>query len=153
MPLGLAPGPATALVQPPQGPSLTQKVTINHTAPGLYSGIGTEVSGGFAFDSRGNVFPLVTCSSGQGCTATQLPLSSTPAGFDLVLYGTGFRVGLVRLRIGTHTVTARVSYDRGSAGVDQLHFHLAHDFPLRLYQAVLADNREGNSNVVWLYLK
>ena len=47
------------------------------------------MSGGFAFDSKGNVFPLVTCSTNQGCTATQLPLSSTPGGLDLVLYGTG----------------------------------------------------------------
>jgi uncharacterized protein (TIGR03437 family) len=153
MPLGLAPGPATAIVQPPQGPSLSQKVTIHRTAPGLYSGIGTGVSGGFAFDSKGNVFPLVTCSTNQGCTVTQLPLSSTPGGLDFVLYGTGFRAGLVRLHIGTHTVIVRVSYHPGSAGLDQLHFHLAQDFPLRLYQAVLADTMEGDSNVFWIYLK
>ena len=153
MPLGLAPGPATAIVQPPQGPSLSQKVTISRTAPGLYSGIGTGVSGGFAFDSKGNVFPLVTCSTNQGCTATQLPLSSTPGGLDFVIYGTGFRAGLVRLRIGTHTLMVRVSYHPGSAGVNQLHFHLAQDFPLRLYQAVLADTMEGDSNVFWVYLK
>jgi hypothetical protein len=153
MPLGVAPGPATVIVQPTQGPSLSQKVTIRRTAPGLYSGIGTGVSGGFAFDSKGNVFPLVTCSTNQGCAATQLPLSSTPGGLDLVLYGTGFRAGLVRLRIGTHRAIVRVSYHPGSAGVNQLHFHLAQDFPLRLYQAVLVDTVEGDSNVFWIYLK
>ena len=153
MPLDLSPGQATVIVQPPQGPSLSQMVTIRRIAPGLYSGIRTEVSGGFAFDSKGNVFPLVTCSTNQGCTVTQLPLSSTPGGLDLVLYGTGFRAGLVRLRIGTHTVIARVSYHPGSAGVNQLHLHLAQDFPLRLYQAILGETMDGDSNVVWIYLK
>jgi uncharacterized protein (TIGR03437 family) len=153
MPLDLSPGPATAIVQPPQGPSLSQTVTIRRTAPGLYSGIGTGVPGGFAFDSKGNVFPLVTCSSSQGCTITPLPLSLTPGGLDFVLYGTGFRAGPDRLRIGTHTVFVRVSYHPGSAGVEQLHFHLAQDFPLRLYQAVLADTTSGDSNVFWIYLE
>ncbi len=153
MPPGLSPGTAAAIVQPPQGPSLSQKFTIRRTAPGIYSGIGTSVSGGFAFDARGNVFPLVTCSTNMGCTATQLPLSSTPGGLDFVLYGTGFRPGLIRLRIGTHTVVARITYRPDSAGVNQLHFHLAQDFPLRLYQAVLADSGEEDSNVVWIYLK
>ena len=152
MPPGVAPGPATVIVQPSQGPSLSHTVTIRRTAPGLYP-TGTGMSGGFAFDSKGTVFPLVTCSSNQGCIVTQLPLSSTPGGLDLVLYGTGFRSGIVGLRIGTRRVIVRVSYHPGSAGVNQLQFHLAQDFPLRLYQAVLADNREGSSNVVWLYLK
>ena len=153
MPLGLSPGQATVIVQPPQGPPLSQMFTIRRTSPGLYSGFGSPVSGGFAFDSKGNVFPLVTCSTNQNCTDTQLPLSSTPSGLDFVLYGTGFRAGLARLRIGTHTVTGHVSYRPGSAGVNQLHFHLAQDFPLRLYQAVMAHTMDGDSNVILIYLK
>src|SRR5262249_30639948 len=149
MPLDLSPGQAIVIVQPPRGPALSQKVTIRGSAPGLYSGIGTGVSSAFAFDSVGNIFPLVTCSTNQGCTVTQLPLSSTPGGLDFVLYGTGFRAGLLSLRIGTHTVIARVSYHPGIAGVNQLDLHLPQDFPLRLYQAVLAETMDADSNVIW----
>ena len=62
------------------------------------------------------------------------------------------RAGPAKLRIGTHIVLIYVSHHAGSAGVDELHFHLPQDFPLRLYQAVLADTVNGDSNVLWIYL-
>ena len=153
MPPGIAPGPATVIVLPPQGPALSQQVTIRRSAPGLYSGIGSGVSGGFAYDIQGNVFSLVTCPPNQGCTATPLPLNSTPGGLDFVLFGTGFRTGPARLRIGTHTVLAYVGYHPGSAGVDELHFHLPQDYSLKLFQAILADTVNGDTNVLWIYLE
>jgi len=149
MPAGMAPGSATVIVQPPQGASLSQKVTIRRTSPGFYTGTGS----GFAFSSKGNLYPLITCSSNQGCTATPLPLSSTPGGLDFVIFGTGFRAGLARLRIGTYTIFVHISHHPGSAGVDEIRFHLPPDFPLRLYQAVLAEEVNGDTNVLWVYLE
>ena len=149
MPSGISPGPATVIVHPPQGASLSQKVTVRRTAPGLYVGAGS----GFAFSSKGSVFPLITCSNSQGCIATPLPLSSTPGGLDFVLYGTGFRAGFARLRIGTYAVLGYVVRHTGSAGTDEVLFHLPADFPMRLYQALLAETVDGNSNVLWIYLK
>jgi uncharacterized protein (TIGR03437 family) len=153
MPLAISPGLATVIVQPPQGPPLSQSVIIRRTAPGLYTGVGAGVPVGFALSSKGNVFPIVTCSTNQGCYPTHLPLSSTPGGLDFVLYGTGFRAGLVRLRVGTRTVIVYVSHHLGSAGVHELRFHLPQDYPLRLYQAILAETADGHSNVLWIYLE
>jgi hypothetical protein len=153
MPLAISPGPAIVVVQPPEGPALSQSIDIRGAAPGLYSGIGTGVPGGFAANGHGEVFPLVTCSSSQGCYPTPLPLSSTPGGLDFVLYGTGFPSGPARMRIGTYPIKAYAIQYRGGAGVDTLRFHLPQGFPLRLYQAVLAETTYGNSNVLWVYLE
>jgi uncharacterized protein (TIGR03437 family) len=153
IPRGVSSGQATVIVQPPEGPSVSQKVNIRRNTPGLYSGTGTGESSGFAFDNKGNIFPLLICSTKPACTIAQLPLSSTPGGLDFVLYGTGFRSGAARLRIGTHRVFSRISQHAGSAGVAELNFHLPQDFPLRLYQSVLAETVNGDSNVLWIYLE
>ena len=155
MPEVAIPGLATIIVQPPQGPSLSQPVTIRQTAPGLYFENGAAVPNGFASDNKGNVFPLATCLN-QSCYATHLPVSSTPGGLDFVLYGTGFRAsrGFVRLRIGTHTLNdVEAPRHPKIAGVDELHFHLPQDFPLRLFQAILAETAHGDSNYLWIYLE
>jgi hypothetical protein len=113
------------------------------------------VPSGFASDSNGNVFPLANCQN-QGCTVTHLPISSTPEGLDFVLYCTGIRAGggLVRLRLGTHTLNeVEVGQHPSIAGVDELHFHLPQDFPLRLFQAILAETPDGESNYFWIYLE
>jgi hypothetical protein len=39
------------------------------------------------------------------------------------------------------------------AGVDELHFHLPQDFPLRLSQAVSVETPDGESNHLWIYLE
>ncbi len=155
MPEATSPGTATAILQPPQGPSLSQPVEIRRTAPGLFPTDGTGTPKGYASDSSGTLFPLVTCLN-QGCYITHLPLSSTPGGLDFVLYGAGLRAGqgVTRLRIGTHTLNSvDVRPHSGIAGVDELRFHLPTDFPLRLYQAVAAEAPDGTSNYLWIYLE
>jgi uncharacterized protein (TIGR03437 family) len=154
MPLDASLGPAAIIVQPPEGPSLSQPVRITRTAPGLFSDGGGDVPNGFASDSNGNAYPLVTCLAGT-CYVTQLPLSSTPGGLDFVLYATGFRAVRepVRIRLGTHTLHGvHVRPHPDIAGVDELHFHLPQDFPLRLYQPVSAETPGGESNHLWIYL-
>ena len=156
MPDAASPGTATLIVQPAQGPSLSQGVTIRHTAPGLYTGVRTATPRGYASDSEANLFPLVSCTSREGCYATRLPLSSTPGGLDFVLYGTGLRAasGPVRLGIGTHTLdSVEIRPYPAIAGVDELRFHLPREFPLRLYQAISVDTLEGASNYLWIYLE
>jgi uncharacterized protein (TIGR03437 family) len=155
MPLDASLGPAALIVQPPEGPSLSQPVQIIRTAPGLFSEGGGDVPNGFASDSNGNAYPLVTCPAGA-CYITQLPLSSTPGGLDFVLYATGFRTGRgpVRIRLGTHTLHGvYVRPHPDIAGVDELHFHLPQDFPLHLYQPISAETADGRSNYLWIYLK
>jgi uncharacterized protein (TIGR03437 family) len=155
MPDAAAPGKANVIVQPPQGPAIEQTVTIRRTAPGLYFHAGSGGPSGYATDREGKVWPLVTCA-GTGCSITHLPVSSTPGGLDFVLYATGLRGSseAVGLRIGTHTVNAVRTVPHSSlAGVDELHFHLPQDFPLRLYQAISAETVDGASNPVWIYLQ
>ena len=84
MPENASLGPATVIVQPPQGPALSQKVMIAGTAPGLYPDSGRSVPKGFVYDANWNVFPLLSCTQ-TGCDIVQLPLSSTPGGLDFVL--------------------------------------------------------------------
>jgi hypothetical protein len=121
----------------------------------LHSGMGFWLPIGFASDSNGNVFPLANCQN-QSCTVTHLPTSSTPEGLDFILYCTGIRAGsgLVRLRLGTHTLNdVAVGQHPSIAGVDELHCHLPQDFPLRLFQAILAETPDGESNYLWIYLE
>ena len=149
MPQDVAPGAATLVMQPPHSPALSQPVTIRLSAPGIYSDIG------YATDNQGNLLPLVTCPKQGGCYATPLPLSSTPGGLDVVLYGTGLRAasGQVTMRIGTHTLRpVEIHPHAGIAGVDDLRFHLPQDFPLRLFQAISAETPDGSSNHLWIYL-
>jgi hypothetical protein len=54
-----------------------------------------------------------------------------------------------RTELGCALPTITLVTDR----VRQLHLHLAQDFPLRLYQAILAETMDGDSNVLWIYLK
>jgi uncharacterized protein (TIGR03437 family) len=154
MPPDTSPGTAAIIVQPPEGPALSQPVRITRTAPGLFSESGLAVPKGFASDSNGNTFPLVTCQ-GQTCHITQLPVSSTEGGLDFVLYATGVRARResVRVRIGTHTLH-RVHLEPYTEipGVEELHFHLPQEFPLRLYQAISVETPHGNSNYLWIYL-
>jgi uncharacterized protein (TIGR03437 family) len=155
VPLAASLGTATLIVHPPEGPSLSQAVTIRRAAPGLFSANGTAGPSGFALDRRGNVFPLVSCLN-QSCYATHLPVSSTPRGLDFVLYGTGLRNSRehVRIRIGTYTLNSiQVRANPSLAGVDELHFPLPQDFPLRLYQAVSVETADGESNHLWIYLE
>ncbi len=142
MPDAASPGAATLIVQPPRGPSISQQFRIRRVAPGLYFDTATA-SNGYASDSMGHVFPLTSCLNQGGCFVTPLPLSSSPDGLDFVLYG-----------IGTHTVdTVEIRPHPGIAGVDELRFHLPQDFPLRLYQTILAETRGGASNYRWTYLR
>jgi uncharacterized protein (TIGR03437 family) len=155
VPLAASLGIATLIVQPPEGPSLSQPVTIRGTAPDLFSANGTEGPNGFASDSNGNVFPLVSCPN-QSCYSTHLPVSSTLGGLDFVLYGTGLRDRRerVRIRIGTYRLNSvHVRPNPSLAGVDELHFHLPQDFPLRLYQTVSVETPDGDSNNLWIYLE
>jgi uncharacterized protein (TIGR03437 family) len=153
MPFDASPGMGAIIVQPPEGPGLSQPVRITRTAPGLFSESGAPK--GFALDNNGNTFPLVTCQ-GQACYATQLPVSSTQGGLDFVLYATGLRARRepIRVRIGTHTLH-RVHRRPHTeiAGVEELHFHLPQDFPLRLYQAISVETPHGKSNYLWIYLE
>jgi len=155
MPLDASPGAATIIVQPPKSPALSQPATITRAAPGLFFETDLGVPKGYASDSNGNTFPLVTCQ-GQSCYVTHLPVSSTQGGLDFVLYATGVRGKSepVRVRIGTHTVQ-HVHLRRYAeiAGVQELHFHLPQDFPLRLYQAISVETPDGNSNYLWIYLE
>jgi uncharacterized protein (TIGR03437 family) len=155
MPVDASPGMGVLIVQAPEGRSLSQAFRIARTAPGLFSEGGFAVPKGFASDSNGNVFPLATCLN-AACYTTQLPLSLTPGGLDFVLYATGFRAGreAVRIRIGTHTLDGvLVGPHAEIAGVDELHFHLPQDFPLRLYQTILAETAQGESNYLWIYVE
>ena len=156
MPDSAAPGPATLVVQPPQGPLISQPVHVRPTAPGLYFEPGTTLPSGYASDNEGKLFPLATCQDGRGCYTTHLPLSSTAGGLDLVLYGTGVRLmpGAVRIRIGTYTVdTVEVVGHPDYAGVDELHFHLPQDFPLHLFQVISVETPETSSNYLGIYLE
>jgi uncharacterized protein (TIGR03437 family) len=155
LPQATSPGPATAILQPPSGPSIFQAIRIGGTAPGIYTDTATGGPHGFASNSDGDVFPLASCHN-QGCFITHLPLSSTPGGLTLVLYGTGLRglSGGVRLSIGTHTVDrVDVRPHSSFAGVDEVRFDLPREFPLRLYQVVSAETPDGASNPVWIYLE
>ena len=139
MPEAASPGIATVIVQPPQGPSVSQAVRISPSAPGLY--LDPVIGGpkGYFYDAEGNVFSLLTCLSQGSCFATHIPLSTTPGGLDFVLYGTGLRLasGLVTLYVGTHALdSVAVVPDSEIAGVDCLRFHLPQEFPLHLYQTL-----------------
>jgi uncharacterized protein (TIGR03437 family) len=155
MPDSATPGEGTLVVQPSGSSTLFQAVRIASSAPGLYFDTGTGAVGGYAIDSKGNVFPLSTCVVQQGCFTTHLPVASTPGGMDLIMYGTGLRSasGRARMHIGTYTINSvDISPHAGYAGVDDLRFHLAQDFPLHLYQSVSAETPEGESNYLWIYL-
>jgi uncharacterized protein (TIGR03437 family) len=154
MPGDAAPGRSTLFVQPPRGPALSQSITIEQSSPGLYSVSGSPA--GFARDSQGNMFPIVMCPQPPQCQATHLPLSSTPGGLDFVVYATGMRgaLGPVRMHIGTYTVgRVKVTPRDDAAGIDAVTFHLPHDFPLRLLQAVAAETADGVSNYLFIYLE
>ena len=156
MPDCVTPGPATLVVQPPQGPLLSQPIRIRPTAPGLYFENGSAAPRGYAFDSEGNLFPLANCQNDQRCYPMHLPLSSTSGGLDLVLYGTGLRAvsGGVTIRIGTHTVSeAEILCHPEYVAVDELHFHLPQEFPLHLFQAISVDTPDTSSNYLWIYLE
>lgn len=156
MPETAAPGPATVLVQSPQGSRISQPVSIARTAPGLYPVTGVATPLGFASGFGGELFSLATCqNNSSACYTTRVPLSSTEGGLDFVVYATGLRAcGSVKLRIGTHTLNSvEVRRHPQIAGVDELHFHLASDFPLRLYQIIAAETPEGTSNYLWIYLE
>jgi uncharacterized protein (TIGR03437 family) len=156
LPDEVAPGTATIIVQPPEGPALSQPVTVHATAPGLYSYLATGAPLGYASDSNGKVYSVVMCVTERQCVLTHLPISSSPGGLDLFLYATGVRKvsGKVTLRIGTHTLEAiGIVPHPDFAGVDELHFHLPQDFPLRLYQAIAAETSDGISNYLWIYLE
>jgi uncharacterized protein (TIGR03437 family) len=155
MPDIVTPGEGTVIVQPARGASVSQAARITRTAPGLYVEMGTGAAKGYASALDGNLFPLVSCVN-RGCVITQLPLSSTTGGLDFVLYGTGLRYSsdAVRLRIGTHTFEATEVRPHASiAGVDEVHFHLPQNFPVRLYQTVSAETLDGASNHTWIYLE
>ena len=156
MPDSAEPGDATLTVQPPQGPALSQAVTIRRVAPGLYYDGRTDAPAGFVFDNEGNTTALSTCTEDGQCTIATLRLASTLGGLDMVLYGSGFRnaTGQVRLRIGTHTIdNVTVSRHPDIAGVDELHFHLPQDFPLHLYQTISVETADAVSNHTWIYLE
>ena len=156
MPDGVVPGVATVIVQPAQGPAVSQRVSVQRSAPGLYFNVATGIINGYASDSKGNLFPFATCPNQTQCFATHLPLSSTPGGLDFTLYGTGLRgaSGSIRIRIGTHTIdSVDVCPHGGIAGVDDLRFHLAKEFPLRLFQVLSAETPDGASNYLWIYLE
>jgi uncharacterized protein (TIGR03437 family) len=155
LPDSASPGEGTIILQPPSGPTLFQEVRIATSSPGLYFDPGSGAVSGFAADSKGNVFPLATCSGQQGCFITRLPVASTPGGLDLVMNGTGLRgaSGRIRMRIGTYLIDAvSMSPHGGYPGIDDLRFHLPQDFPLHLYQSVSAESPEGESNHLWIYL-
>jgi uncharacterized protein (TIGR03437 family) len=156
MPNTVAAGPATLVVQPPQGPMLSQPVSVRPTAPGLYGDSGTGAPQGYAWDDQGNLFQFLTCPGLAGCGITQLPLSATPGGLNFVIYGTGFRAGsgFVKLRLGTHVLDSiDVHPHPGIAGLDEVSFHLPQDYPLHLYQTVAVETPDGSSNSLWIYLK
>ena len=145
LPDAAAPGRATYILQSPRGPSIRQAVEIRRTAPGLYYDPGTGVPRGYADDNRGNLFPL----------SARLPVSSTPGGLDVVVYGTGFRAASekARVRIGTYTLKPVAILPHPEfAGVDEVRFQLPQDFPLRLYQAIAVETRREASNYIWIYL-
>jgi uncharacterized protein (TIGR03437 family) len=145
MPDSASPGAGTIIIQPPEGPTLFQDVRIATSAPGLYFHTGTGAASGYAVDSKGNVFPVSTCSAQQGCFTTHLPIASTPGGLDLVMYGTGVHGTScsVRMHIGTFTIDSVDTSPHGDyADVDVLRFHLPQDFPLHLYQSISAETAE-----------
>ena len=75
---------------------------------------------------------------------------------DFVLYATGVRAAAdrARLRIGPHTLNSiEVRPHPDIEGLDELHFHLAQDFPLNLYQSIAVETPDGTSNVLWIYLE
>jgi len=58
------------------------------------------------------------------------------------------------MRIGTYRLDyVDIRPHDGIAGVDDVHFHLSQDFPLRLFQAIAAETRDGVSNYLWIYLE
>ena len=156
MPDEVKPGVATVIVQPPLGPAVSQSVNVQRSAPGLYFNVATGIISGYASDRKGNLYPFATCSNQTQCFVTQLPLSTTPGGLDFTFYGTGLRgaAGSIRIRIGTHPIdSVDVCPHRGMAGVDDLRFHLAQEFPLRLFQVLSAETPDGTSNFLWIYLE
>lgn len=149
-------GPANLIVQPPQGPLLSQPVEIRGMAPGIYFETFGATPRGYAYDAEGNLYPLAHCQFGQGCFITHLPVSSTPGGLDIVLYATGLRAasGAARLQIGTYTLdSVEIHRHPDYAGVDELHFHLAPEFPLRLFQSIAVETSEQTSNHLWIYVE
>jgi uncharacterized protein (TIGR03437 family) len=156
LPDAAAPGDATLTVQPPQGPALSQAVTIRRVAPGIYYDSRTDAPVGFVSDNMGTATPLSTCTQAGPCRIARLQLASTPGGLEMILYGTGFRnaTGQVRIHIGTHVIdNVTVSRHPDIAGVDELHFHVPQDFPLHLYQTISVETANAVSNHPWIYLE
>jgi uncharacterized protein (TIGR03437 family) len=155
MPDDAMPGSGTFSVQPPEGPALSQPMSIGGSAPGIYWDGALGAPRGYASDSKGNVYEFVTCPSQRQCSTTHLPLSSAPGGLDFIFYGTGLRASLgpIKVHIGTYEVGAMVHPHPGITGVDDLHFHLPSEFPLRLFQTISAETPDGWSNHLWIYLE
>lgn len=154
----VVPGPATIRVQPPEGPLLTQSVKVSAPAPGLFSadfsGAGAPL--GFALNNNLSVFPLAACSNPYQCSVPILPLSSSKGGLDFVLYVTGLRESpeQARVQIGTFRLDAARIFPSGDfPGLDEAHFHLPQDFPLRLYQLISVEAPGAPSNYLWVRLE
>src|SRR5262249_33743728 len=144
MPAAAAPGPATLIVQPPQGPSLSQTVSVRVTSPGLFpESVGAPR--GFAWDRAGHYFALGNCIAATRCFVALAPFSWAAGGLVFVLYATALRAGgsSIKVRIGTYTLESAARPHADIAGVDELRFHLPQDFPLRLYQTILAETPDG----------
>ena len=156
LPDSTAPGISTLVLQPPDGPSIYQQVAILQTAPGLYTDLSGGAPSGYASDPAGTITTFSNCLPARGCTVNILPVASTAGGLDLVLYGTGLRnlTDHPRVRIGTHTVDAISMTPHPSiAGVDEVRFRLAQDFPLHLYQAISVETDDAHSNYLWIRLE
>jgi len=155
IPDAAAAGAGSLLLQPPQGPALSQPVTIRRGAPGLYFEPNSGAPVGFAIDSRSQTTPLSTCEPSGRCNLNTLRVASTPGGLDVILYGTGFRHAEgVKVRIGTHVIEGVVVLPHPEiAGVDEAHFHLGPEFSLHLYQAISIETAEAVSPHCWIYLE
>jgi uncharacterized protein (TIGR03437 family) len=156
MPDTAAPGPATIVVHPPQGPLLSLPFSIRSTAPALFPDGAGDAPRGFAWDSAGHYFPLVTCPDANRCSIAPVSISSAAAGLDFVLYATGLRgaTGPAQMKIGTYTIgPVEVRPHATIPGLDEVRFHLPSGFPLRLFQTVQVETSDGISNYLWIYLQ
>ena len=79
-----------------------------------------------------------------------------PGRIRFVLYATGLRRGrdAVRLRIDTRTLDAvSVQPHAENCGRGRTALPPPEDFPLRLYQSILAETPDEQSNYLWIDLK
>jgi uncharacterized protein (TIGR03437 family) len=130
MPAGMGTGVATvSMTSPFFRDSLVGQVDIVPIAPGLFTENAAGLAAAYAIrvDAQGNqsYVPIFSVQNGV-VTATPIDLGASPDQTYLILFGTGFDTGNVRVTVAGNLLQVIFSGPQGLPGLDQANVFLPH---------------------------